>query len=75
MPLVLLPRITTNPAISLCFHMEGLHRDGDSANLPTRWVAWSRWESLGLRTKTDGVWILALILPRNKLIMPQFANP
>lgn len=37
-PLVLLPRITTNPAISLCFHMEDLHRDGDSANLPTRQV-------------------------------------
>ena len=36
--LVLLPRITTNPAISLCFHVEGLHRDGDSANLPTRQV-------------------------------------
>lgn len=36
--LVLLPRITTNPVISLCFHVEGLHRDGDSANLPTRQV-------------------------------------
>ena len=37
-PLVLLPRITTNPAITLCFHVEGLHRDGDSAYLPTRQV-------------------------------------
>lgn len=38
MPFVLLPRITTNPAISLCFHVQGLHRDGDSVNLPTRQV-------------------------------------
>lgn len=44
-------------------------------SLPGRWVAWSRWESLGLRTKTDWVWILALTLPRNKFIMPRFANP
>ena len=32
MPCVLLPRITTNPAISLCFHVQGLHRDGDSVH-------------------------------------------